>query len=48
MYVFDHWRPQRLVDQGDRLVLAALDLLTAHGGRLSQPERLNAQELLDQ
>ena len=48
MRVFDHWRPQRLADHGDRLVLAALDLLTVHGVQLSQPERLNAQELLDQ
>jgi hypothetical protein len=47
MYVFDHWRPQKLVGHGDRLVLAALDLLTAHGAQLTQPERLNAQELLD-
>lgn len=48
MHVFDRWRPQRLVGHGDRLVLAALDLLRAHRVQLSQLERLHAQELLDQ
>ena len=46
MYAFDRWRPQRLVGHGDRLVLAALNLLAVHGVQLSQSKRNNAQELL--
>lgn len=48
MHIFDDWLPQKLLEHGDRLVEAALDLLSTYGLQLSVSKRDQAHALLDQ
>lgn len=51
MLTFNAWRPKKLIEQGDQLILAAiyeLHLLETYGAELSQSRRNQAQSLLDQ
>lgn len=51
MLTFNAWRPNKLVEQGDQLISAAiyeLHLLEAYGAALSQSRGNQAQSLLDQ
>jgi hypothetical protein len=47
MHIFDDWLPQKLLEHGDRLVEAALDLLSTYGLQLSVSKRDQAHALLD-
>jgi hypothetical protein len=48
MHIFNSLRPQKLVERGDQLVLAALDLLASHGDQLNPSRRITVQNLLEQ
>ena len=51
MLTLNSWRPKKLVEQGDQLILAAVHeilLLEAYGAELSQSRRNQAQSLLYQ
>jgi len=47
MRIFDNWLPQKLVEHGDRLVEAALDLLSTYELQLSVSRRDQAHAWLD-
>ena len=48
MHIFDDWLPQKLLEHGDRLVEAALDLLSIYGLQLSLSKRDQAHSWLEQ